>query len=131
LYRYNTCRLPAGLPSQACPVDGALDRGLPKWIGVSVPHAPVEAMADADPDETETFDSGDIIPMLTSSVETVDAPHIEAEGEKGKHKEDIGPPARLMRFETNEEARRRAVGLYKLNQIYPQLESACFQPLSL
>jgi len=35
-----TCRLPAGMPSAAAPVDEALDRGLPHWIGIRVPHAP-------------------------------------------------------------------------------------------
>jgi len=39
-----TCRLPAGRASAAARVDGALDRGLPKWIGTMVPHAPVETM---------------------------------------------------------------------------------------
>ena len=106
-----TCRLPPGLPSSAARVDEALDRGLPKWIGVSVPHAPVQAMADADPDETEAFDCVDIIPMLTTSVETVDAPP-EEPGEMKRSKPDDGPPARLMRFESNEEARRRAALIF-------------------
>ena len=103
-----TCRLPPGLPSSAARVDEALDRGLPRWIGVAVPHAPVQAMADADPDETETYDCSDIIPMLTSNVETVDALPREHEPTG----DDGAPPARLMRFESNEEARRRAALIF-------------------
>lgn len=100
-----TCRLPAGFPSAGARVDAALDRGVPKWIGVNIPHAPVEVMKDLDPDETETVDSHDLIPMLTANVETVDAPD-EDEGPRS------GPPARLMRFETNDEARRRAALIF-------------------
>jgi len=116
-----TCRLPAGRASAAARVDGALDRGLPKWIGTMVPHAPVETMADLDPDDVETFECGDIIPMLTSGVETVDAPPPETETDRapcrskpGNDNDDggDGSPARLLQFATNDEARRRAALIF-------------------
>jgi len=49
-----------------------------------------------DPDETEVFAASDIIPMLTSSVETVDAGREEGTTD--------GPEGRIMRFLSNEEA---------------------------
>jgi|AntAceMinimDraft_5_1070358.scaffolds.fasta_scaffold70654_1 hypothetical protein len=59
-----------------------------------MPHAALTptpySAADLDPDDVETFECGDIIPMLTSGVETVDAPPPETETDRAPRRSKPG-----------------------------------------